>query len=143
MWPKPSCIDSNIVTTDNPIHAVRMIPMCSLFPPSRPSKVVRPVRRSDEYLPPSKPVSRPSGGGGGVKRPTGPTAVSRVGGGGKVIDSHGKGGGAAPRKTGTPASAGRKPASGGGGGSKSKVCCQPVVVSFRAHLAPSQIFLNA
>ena len=76
---------------------------------------MRPVRRSDEHLPSSKAVSRPTGGGGGVKKPSGPSAPSRGGAGGKVIDSRARMGGVAGRRVNTPTSggaAGKKPIGG-------------------------------
>lgn len=55
--------------------------------PSRPYKAGRPARRSEE----NKPVSRQPVGG--ARKPSGPSnVVSRGGGGGKVIDSRGRGG---------------------------------------------------
>ena len=88
---------------------------------SRPSKVVRP-RRSDESVPSSKAVSRPSVGG--ARKPASSVA-SRAGGGGggKVIDSRGRVGGAGGggARKGTPG--------GGGGGVKKSVSKEKVYSS--------------
>lgn len=76
---------------------------------SRPSKGVRPTRRSEENLPPSKPAA-PRPLGGVPKKLSAPPSR-----GGKVIDSRNRGGGAAPgARKGVP---GRKPV-----GGKEKVC---------------------
>ena len=93
-------------TPDTPSHTHVIL----IF--SRPPKGVRP-RRSEEHLPSSKAVSRPSGGG--AKKPTAPS--SRGGGGGagaKVIDSRGRAGGVAAggggvRKS-TPSGGSKRPA---------------------------------
>jgi len=84
--------------------------MLSSVPCSRPSKGVKPVRRSDEHLPSSKAAPRPSGVG--AKKPGGPSSVASRGGGGvgKVIDSRSKAG-AGPRKNTPTTSSARKPIS--------------------------------
>ena len=76
------------------ILSLFVVNVCTIFHSyflcSRPSKGVRPVRRSDEYL---KAAPRPSGGG--AKKPVGPSSVASRGpsggGGGKVIDSRSRG----------------------------------------------------
>ena len=84
--------------------------MLSSVPCSRPSKGVKPVRRSDEHLPSSKAAPRPSGVG--AKKPGGPSSVASRGGGGagKVIDSRSKAG-VGPRKNTPTAPSARKPVS--------------------------------
>lgn len=93
---------------------------------SRPSKGVRPVRRSDEHLPFSKPggsrpvgggVKRGGGGGGGIQR------GGAGAGAGRVIDSRGRGGGGGVKRGGgggTPSSAAGGPRRTAGKGEKVK-----------------------
>ena len=78
---------------------------------SRPLKGVRP-RRSEEHLPSSKAVSRPTGGG--AKKPSAPASRGGGGAGAKVIDSRGRvsrvaGSGGGGRKS-TPSGGSKRPA---------------------------------
>lgn len=107
---KPSAVHPSLAS-----HVNSLSFCLSLYPSfSRPPKVIR-ARRSDEHLPPSKGVSRPSVGG--AKRPGAPSSniASRGGGGGggRVSDSRGRLGGGAPvggsRNKSTPSSVAKKP----------------------------------
>lgn len=83
---------------------------------SRPSRGVRPTRRSEENMPPPSKPAAPRPVGAVPKKSSAPPSR-----GGKVIDSRNRGGGAPPgARKGVP---GKKPASGG----KEKVCVSRVM----------------
>ena len=137
-----SCVIANLQYTSHFLIVYHCWSLCPSF--SRPPKVIR-ARRSDEHLPPSKGVSRPSVGG--AKRPSAPSSnvASRGGGGGggRISDSRGRVGGGAPvggsRNKSTPSSVTKKPP----GKDKVHVCCCRESEGVRVHNAIDNLFCRA